>query len=104
MPFVAMSELDYLRRIWPCLFSCQDTSRIWSACGMSARNGLAVLNMGTVHIVASISSRIWASTLLSTTWSSRSCGAVRLCGAQCGRGLLRTVLIICGGFIRCRCQ
>ena len=23
-------------------------------------------------------------------------GAVRLCGARCGRGLLRTVLIICG--------
>ena len=98
LPFVAMSELDYLRRI------CQDTNRIWNACGRSAKNGSAVHNLGTVHIVASISSGIWASTLLSTTWSSCSCGAVRLCGARCGRGLLRTVLIICGGFIRSRCQ
>ena len=81
----------------PCLFSCQDTNRIWNACQRSARNGLVVHNLGTVHIVASISNEIWASTLFFTTWSSHSCGAVRLCGARCGRGLLRTV---CGGFIR----
>ena len=68
----------------PCLFSCQDISRIW--------NASVVRNLGTVHIVESISSGILASTLPSTTWNSRSCGVVRLCGAQCGRGPLRTVL------------
>ena len=32
LPFVAMCELDYLRRIWlQALFSCQDTSRTWNA-------------------------------------------------------------------------
>ena len=104
LPFVATSELDYLRCIWPRAFLCQDTSRIWNACRRSARNGLAVHSPGTVHIVASTSSGIWASTLPFTTYNSRSCCAVRLCGAHCGRGLLRTVLIICGEFIRCRCQ
>ena len=78
----------------PCLLLCQDTSRIWNACGRSARNGLALHSLGTVHIVASTSSGIWASTLIFTTWNSRSCGAARLCGARCGRGLLRTVLIM----------
>ena len=106
LPLVATSELNYLRRIWPrALFIlCQDTSRIWNTCGRSASNGLAVHNLGTVHIVASISSGTWASTLPFTTRNSRNCGAVRFCGARCGRGLLRTVLITCGGFIRCRCQ
>ena len=32
----------------PCLLLCQDTSRIWNACGRSARNGLAVHSPGTV--------------------------------------------------------
>ena len=39
-----------------------------------------------------------------TTWSSRCCGAARLCGARCGSGLLRTVLIICGERTKCHCQ
>ena len=105
LPFVATSELNYLRRVWPRpLFAFmsryqQDLERMGKEW-----NGLALHSPGTVHIVASISSGIWASTLLFTTWNSRSCGAARLCGAQCGRGLLRTVLIICGGFIKCRCQ
>ena len=47
----------------PCLLLCQDTSRIWNACGRSARNGLALHSPGTVHIVASTSSGIWASFL-----------------------------------------
>ena len=51
----------------PWLFLCQYTSRIWNACGRSARNSLAVHSPGTVHIVASTSSGIWASTLPFTT-------------------------------------
>ena len=62
----------------PCLILCQDISWIWNACGRSARNVLAVHSRGTVHIVASISSGIWASTLPFTTYNSCSCGAVRL--------------------------
>ena len=34
--------------------------------------------------------------MLFTTWNLRSCGAAQLCGVQYGKGLLRTVLIICG--------
>ena len=70
----------------------------------SAKNVSVVRNLGTVRIVESISSGIWASTLPSTTWNSHSCGAVRLCGARCGRGLLRTVLITCGRLIMSRCR
>ena len=50
LPFVATSELDYLRRIWPWAL-CQDISRIWNACGMSAKNVSVVRNLGTVRIV-----------------------------------------------------
>ena len=41
-------------------------------------------------------------TLLFTTWNLRRCDAARLCGVRYGRGLLRTVLIICGIHTRCR--
>ena len=101
LPFVATSELDYLRRVWPkTLFVFmsryqQDLERLRKECKE---------RFGTVRIVESISSGIWASTLPSTTWNSRSCGVVRLCGARCGREPLRTVLITCGGLIMSRCR
>ena len=77
---------------------------IWNANGRSARNVLVAPSQETVHIVVNIFRWIWASTLLFTTWNLRSCGAARLCGVRYGRGLLRTVLIICGVHTRCRYQ
>ena len=54
LPFVATSELDYLRRIWPrALFTFM--TRYQQDSGKNARNGLVVHNQETVHIVASIS-------------------------------------------------
>ena len=72
--------------------------------GRNAKNVSVVHNRGAVLIVESIFSGIWASTLPSITWNSHSCDVVRLCGARCGRGPLRTVLITCGGFIMFRWQ
>ena len=63
-----------------------------------------VVMLDTVHIVVNIFRWIWASTLLFTTWNLCSCGAARLCGVRYGRGLLRTVLIICGVHTGCRYQ
>ena len=99
LPFVATSELGYLHGFGqrPCLCSCLDTSMIWNECGSNANNVSVARNRGTVLIVGSIFSGIWASTLPCITWNSHSCGVVRLCGAQCGRGPLSTVLITCGG-------
>ena len=76
--FVATSELDYLRRVWPkTLFVFmsryqQDLERLRKEC----KERSVVDNRGTVCIVESISRGIWASTLPSTTWNSRSCGVV----------------------------
>ena len=56
LPFVAISELNYLRHIWlRALFAFmtrhqQDLERS----GKNARNGLVVHNQETVHIVANI--------------------------------------------------
>ena len=94
---VVFGRGPYLR-LW------RDISRIWNANGRSARNVLVAPSQETVHIVVNIFRRIWASTLLFTTWNLRSCGAARLCGVRYGRELLRTVLIICGVHTRCRYQ
>ena len=51
LPFVSLSELDYLRRIWP-----RDVfiSRIWNANERSAKNVLVAPSQETVHIVVNI--------------------------------------------------
>ena len=103
LPFVATSELDYLRRIWPrALFVFvsryqQDLERMRKEC----KERFGCTQSGNCTHCGKYIQRIWASTLPFTTYNSRSCGAVRLCGARCGRGLLRTVLIICSDVRRC---
>ena len=70
-PFVALSELGCLRLVWPklCLCLCLVTSMIWNGCGRNAKNASVARSRGTVLIVESIFSRIWASTLPCITWS-----------------------------------
>ena len=106
LPFVAINELDNLHRIWPrALFAFmtryqQDLERKQREC----KEWFGRTQSGNCTHVASIFRWIWESTLPFTTWSSRSCGAAQLCGVWCGRGLLRTVLTICGKHRKCRCQ
>ena len=97
LPFVSLSELDYLRRIWPrAVFAFMTRYQQDLECKRKECKEC----FGC--IVVNIFRWIWANTLLFTTWNLRSCGAARLCGVRYGRGLLRTVLIICGVHTRCR--
>ena len=104
LPFVSLSELDYLRRIWPqAIFAFmtryqQDLEYKRREC----KERLVAPSQETVRIVVNIFRWIWVSTLLFTIWNLRSCGAAWLCGVRYGRGLLRAVLIICGVHTRCR--
>ena len=101
LPFVATSELDYLRCIWPrALFAFmtrhqQDLERKRKEC--KERFGCTQSGNCT-HCGKYVQMDLGKPF---TTWSSRSCGAARLCGARCGRGLLRT---ICDERTKCRCQ
>ena len=106
LPFVSLSELDYLRCIWPrAVFAFMTRyQQDLNANERSARNVLVAPSQETVHIVVNIFRWIWASTLLFTTWKLRSCGVALLCGVRYGKGLLRTVLITCGVRTRCRYQ
>ena len=87
----------------PSLRLWQDISRILSASGKNARNGLVVHNQETVHMAASIFRWILESTLPFATWSSRGCVAGWLYGGRCGRGLLGTVMTMYGACTKCRC-
>ena len=104
LPLVSLSELDYLRRIWPrAIFAFmmryqQDLERRRKEC----KERFGCTQSGNCTHCGKYFRWIWVSTLLFTTWSSCSCGAARLCGARYGRGLLRTVLTICGEHTRCR--
>ena len=79
LPFVATSELNYLRHV--CFYV-----KIPAGSGTHAERVHGTVWLYTVR------------ELHTYTVHSHSCGAARLCGARCGRGLLRTVLIICGEF------
>ena len=102
LPFVAMSELDYLHRIWPwALFVFmsryqQDLERLRKEC----KERFGCTQSGNCTHCGKHIQRDLGKHIAFFHMEFASCGVVRLCGAQCGRGLLRTVLIICGGFIK----
>ena len=106
LPFVATSELDYLRRIWPLAlfvfmsryqqdlermrkeykerFGCTQSGNC-THCGKYIQRDLGK-HIAFYHLELA---QLWRCPVMC---------------ARCGRGLLRTVLTICGEFIRCCCQ
>ena len=99
LPFVSLSELDYLRRIWPwTVFAFmtryqQDLERKRKEC----KEHLGCTQSGNcTHCGKNIQMD------LVKHISSYHLELAQLCGVQYGKGLIRTVLIICGVYTRCR--
>ena len=104
LPFVALSELDCLRKDWPkplFIFMSRyqhDLRRMRREC----MNDSAAHSRVTVPIVVNTYRHIWASTLPCFILSWHSYGDVWLRGSQCRKERLKIVWIIYDGLMKSR--